>query len=137
MPTYTFRRPTDGLMTKRKLTFDEYDQVRSGDLKVVDDEGTELEIVFNPGAVGFILSDGPSGGWMSKAMKEQKYRGGRSQEMAQREKDHVFKTKLIPNLDGQEAVSWKDVQDEVRTKKGEAAASTYNALVSKESGANA
>ncbi len=136
MPTYTFKRPSDGATTKRKLSFDEYDQVKSGAFKVTDDDGVELEIVFNPGKVGFSLKDGPSGGWMSKAMKEKKYRGGRDQEMRQREKDHVFKTRLIPNLNGEEAHNWKDVQDEVRTKKGALAASTYEPLVAKETAAS-
>ena len=136
MPTYTFQRPSDGAMTKRKLTFAEYDQVQSGALTVTDDDGEVLKLIFNPGKVGFSLKDGPSGGWMSKAMKEKKYRGQRSAEMAQREKDHVFKTKLIPNLGGVEAGSWADVRDEVRTKKGALAASTYDPLVAKEKAAS-
>jgi hypothetical protein len=53
--------------------------------------------------------------------------------MARREKNHAFKTKLIPNLNGQEASSWKDVRDEVRTQTGDVAASTYDAHVAKES----
>lgn len=136
MPTYTFKRPSDGAITKRKLSFDEYDQVRNGTLKVTDEEGSALEIVFNPGAATFVLKDGPSGGWMSKAYREKKYRGQHNQEMARREKDHVFKTRLIPNLNGQEAENWKDVQDEVRSKKGDFAASTYEPLVTKEKAAS-
>jgi len=132
MPTYTFKRPTDGAMTKRKLTFDEYDQVCSGRLKVLDDDGVELEIVFNPGAATFVLKDGPSGGWMSKSFRENKYRKARRQEMTRREKDHVFKTRLIPNLGGQEADRWEDVRDEVRSKMGTSAASTYDSFVAKE-----
>lgn len=132
MPTYMFSR-ADGVQTKRKLTFEEYDLVKAGDLQVVDDEGQALALVFNPTGVGFILKDGPSGGWMSKGYKEKKYREDRSQAMARREMNHVFKTKLIPNLNGQEASSWKDVRDEVRTQTGDVAASTYDAHVAKES----
>lgn len=133
MPTYTFQRP-DGSQVKRRLSFEEYDLVRSGDFKVLDEENqaVELELVFNPGGVGFVLKDGPSGGWMSKGYKEKKYREGRSKVMGQRERDHVFKTKLIPNLNGQEASSWKDVREEVRSKSGDAAASTYDSHVAKE-----
>lgn len=132
MPTYTFSR-ADGAQTKRRLTFGEYELVKNGDLQVVDDEGHTLALVFNPTGVGFILKDGPSGGWMSKGYKEKKYREDRSQVMARREKSHAFKTKLVPNLDGREASSWKDVRDEVRTQTGDVAASTYDAHVAKES----
>lgn len=132
MPAYTFRRPSDGATTIRKLSFAEYDQVQAGTLKVTDEEGTELEFVFNPQAVNFTLKDGPSGGWMSKANKEQKYRRERGQVMTRREKDHVFKTRLVPNLGGQEAATWSEVQAEVRSKGGDAAASTYDSYVAKE-----
>lgn len=131
MPTYTFRRP-DGALVSRKLTFDEYELVRSECFQAVDDDGSKLEFVFNPGSVGFILKDGPSGGWMSKANKENGYRQQRGAVMAERERNHVFKTKLIPNYQGQEAASWKDVRDEVRHAKGEAAARTYDGHVKAE-----
>lgn len=131
MPTYTFRAP-DGSLSSRKLTFEEYELVRSGAFHVVDDSGAELQLVFNPGAVGFVLKDGPSGGWMSKANKENGYRSKRSGEMGKREKNHVFKSRLVPNLGGQEASSWKDVQDEVRRVSGHAAAATYDHHVGEE-----
>ena len=131
MPSYTFLR-ADGATTKRKLTFEEYDLVQSGSFKVVDDDGQSLEMVFNPTGLGFVLKDGPSGGWMSKAQKESGYRSRRGAVMAQREKDHVFKTRLIPNLEGQEAESWRDVREEVRKQSGSAAASTYDRHVKQE-----
>jgi hypothetical protein len=116
--------------------FSQYDSVKAGD-EILPckncDKGGMLEFVFAPGNVGFVLRDGVHGGWISKANKEGKYRSKRKVDMAKREKDHVFKNKLIPNLGGNEAHSWKDVQDEVRSKKGEASAATYNALVVKES----
>jgi hypothetical protein len=131
MPTYTFKSP-DGATTTRKLTFEEYDLVRAGTFQIVDDQGLALELVFNPTGVGFVLKDGPSGGWMSKANKENGYRAKRSGTMARREKDHVFKTRLIPNLQGNEASSWKDVRDEVRRVSGDAVASTYDPHVREE-----
>lgn len=131
MPTYTFKTQ-DGNLVSKRLSFSEYDQIRSGDLKLEDDGGNPLEIVFNPGQVGFVLKDGVSGGWTSKAMKENKFRAERSTEMARRERDHVFKSKLIPNYQGQEAHSWSDVRDHVRSAAGSEAASTYDPLVSKE-----
>jgi hypothetical protein len=132
MPTYTFRRPTDGALAKQKLSFDQYEALRAGDLAVTDDQGIKLELVFNPGQASFILKDGPSGGWASKAMKENKYRSGRSQVMAKREKDHVFKTRLIPNYKGEEAETWQEARDEARAQGNEAAALTYEPLVAKE-----
>lgn len=131
MPTYTFKA-ADGATTTRKLSFDEYELVKSGAFQVVNDEGKALELVFNPTGVGFVLKDGPSGGWMSKANKENGYRAGRSRTMARREKDHVFKTRLIPNYKGAEATSWRDVREEVSHQSGSAAASTYDHHVDEE-----
>ena len=132
MPIYTFKRISDGALLSKRLTFTEYDEVKSGKSSLVDDQGNTLEIVFNPGAVGFVLKDGVSGGWMSKANKESKFRRERGAVMAQKEKDHVFKSRLVPNYQGQEAHSWADVQDHVRSTKGVASASTYAPLVAKE-----
>jgi hypothetical protein len=132
MPTYTFKRTTDGALISKRMSFTEYDSVKSGQASLVDDTGQPLEIVFNPGTVGFVLKDGVSGGWMSKANKENKFRRERGAVMAQREKDHVFKSRLVPNYQGQEAHNWADVQDHVRSTKGAEAASTYAPLVAKE-----
>jgi hypothetical protein len=132
MPTYTLKRTTDGALISKRLSFSEYEAVKSGESSLVDDTGSPLEIVFNPGTVGFVLKDGVSGGWMSKANKESKFRRERSSVMAKREKDHVFKSRLVPNYQGQEAHSWADVQDHVRSTKGTEAASTYAPLVAKE-----
>lgn len=132
MPTYTFKRTTDGALISKRMSFTEYDSVKSGESSLVDDTGQPLEIVFNPGQVGFVLKDGVSGGWMSKANKENKFRRERGGVMAKKEKDHVFKSRLVPNYQGQEAHNWADVQDHVRSTKGVEAASTYAPLVAKE-----
>jgi len=135
MPMYQLRCPVCDNHCTKKLTFSQYDSVKAGD-EIIPctncDQGGMLELVFAPGNVGFVLRDGVHGGWISKANRENKYRGKRKIDMARREKDHVFKNKLIPNLGGDEAHSWKDVQDEVRSKKGEAAAATYDPLVARE-----
>lgn len=131
MPNYTFERPDGSLVTKR-FSFAFYDEIVAGTKVVTDDDGTPLTLMFNPGAIGFVMKDGQSGGWATKIGKEKKYRVARNDQMAQREKDHVFKSKLVPNYQGQEAHSWSDVQDHVRTTKGEFSASTYDPLVSKE-----
>lgn len=131
MPTYTFKR-ADGAVTKRKLSFEEYELIQSGSFRLVDHDGASLEMVFNPSGLGVVLKDGPSGGWISKAAKENGYRAKRSGVMARREKDHVFKSRLVPNLQGQEAASWSDVREEVRRESGNAAASTYDRHVREE-----
>ena len=109
MPTYTFQRP-DGTTFTKRLSFADYDAIVAGDKKLVDADDNELPLVFNPGEVGFVLKDGESGGWASKAMKENKYRAERAQVMAKRERDHVFKSRLVPNYQGQEASNWSDVR---------------------------
>jgi len=131
MPNYTFQRPDGELLTKR-LSFTDYDAIIAGDKQMVDAEGNELILVFNPGEVGFVLKDGESGGWAGRAIKENKYRAQRSKVMAKREKDHVFKNRLVPNYEGQEGNTWAEVQSHAKAEKGELAASTYDSLVTKE-----
>lgn len=131
MPTYTFRSQ-DGLEVSRKLTIAQFEQVREGLLELQDDQGLPLELLFRPGNTAMVMKDGPSGGWASKAMKENRFRKGHNRVMDQRQRDHVQKAKLVPNLNGAEASSWRDVQDEVRTTKGAEAAATYDAVVASE-----
>lgn len=131
MPTYTFRSPSGQTFTKR-LSFSEYDAIVAGEQSVVDEQGQQCELVFDPQRVGFVLKDGESGGWPSKAGRENKYRQGRGVEMKRRQRDHAPKTRLVPNYQGQEACSWKEVQEHVRGEKGEQSASTYDSLVRKE-----
>jgi hypothetical protein len=131
MPSYTFKR-ADGATTRRRLSFEEYELIKAGAFQVVDDGGNALELVFNPAGASFVLRDGPSGGWMSKANKENGYRAGRNVEMARREKDHVFKTRLIPNYKGEEAETWREAREEARRDSGLSAASTYDRHVSEE-----
>mgnify|MGYP001601558836 FL=1 len=136
MPAYTFQRPDGTLLTKR-LSFAEYDSLTKGEVKLVDEKDQELKLIFNPGDVKFVLKDGESGGWASKAMKENKYRAEHRNTMARRERDHAPKTKLIPNFAGREAHSWADVQDHVHTTRGPESASTYDRLVRKEQAGSA
>lgn len=131
MPLYTCKRPDGGVVEKR-LSFSQYEACKAGTLTIADNDGSPLEIVFNPGTLGFVMKDGVTGGWSTKNSKESQYRKVRNTEMARREKDHVFKSSLVPNFNGQEGHSWADVQDHVRSVKGVAAANTYNKLVSKE-----
>ena len=131
MPMYTFQHPSGALLTK-KLSFEDFDAIQAGTKEVVSDDGEVLTLLFNPGNLGFSLKDGESGGWASKALKENNYRRERSAQMAQRERDHVFKNRLVPNYEGKEAHSWKDVRTHVRDVSGEASAKTYDRLVASE-----
>lgn len=131
MPLYTFKR-ADGETVTKRLSFSDYEACKAGALAVTDKDGGPLELMFDPGRPAFVMKDGASGGWMTKVGKEAKYRAARNQEMSRREKDHVFKSSLIPNYGGNEAHSWSDVRDHVRSVKGEASASTYDSLVGKE-----
>lgn len=131
MPVYTFRKPSDGSLVTKRLSFREFALVKSGQTSVTEDNEV-LEVVFSPGQLGFVMKDGESGGWASKVGKETQFRTQHNKKMAQREKDHVFKSKLVPNYNGQEAHCWSDVQDHVRTTKGVTAAKTYDAVVAKE-----
>ena len=131
MPTYTFECPDGSRFTKR-LSMSDYEAIKVGEKAIVDDEDNELKLVFNPGQVAFTLKDGESGGWPSRVNRERKYRTRRYKEMGKRQDDHAPKTRLVPNFGGKLADKWSDVQDHVRTEKGEVAAMTYDRLVSRE-----
>lgn len=131
MPLYTFERP-DGTRVRHRLSFKDYESLKSGENALVDTDETLLKLVFDPGDVGVVLKDGPSGGWASKTMTERKARASWREELGRREREHVFKPKLVPNYAGQEANSWSDVKDHVRSTVGLDQAKTYDKLVKKE-----
>lgn len=132
MPTYTFERQ-DGSRVSAKLTYADYDKLMSGESVMTDETtGEALKLVFDPGQIGFVLKDGESGGWASKAMVERKQRAARRVVLEQKENDHVFKPKLVPNFNGQVADKWADVRDHVRSTAGVGSAKTYDKLVQKE-----
>ncbi len=135
MPMYTVH--CEGTCTSPqdiRLSFGQYDQAKTGELALLCPHCGEsaATLVFSPGNLGFTLADGESGGWASKAIKENKYRASRNAIMAKRERDHVMKNQLVPNYGGVEGHSWSDIRDHVRSVKGVESASTYDPLVSKE-----
>lgn len=132
MPIYTFRCPS-GEVLRQRMSIADYEAVKAGDKILLDDDDNELELVFDPGRVGFVLKDGVSGGWMSKAHKENEYRKKRYAEMGRRQRDHAPRTRLVPNYGGKLADKWSDVQDHVHSTKGATAASTYDKVVAEES----
>jgi hypothetical protein len=114
------------------MTFSEYDRVVSGkEILLCSCCGLGAHIGFSPGNLGLIMKEGESGGWASKALKENAYRKKRRQEMARREKDHVFKNSLQPNYEGVETGSWKEAREMARKEKGVASASSYDSLIKK------
>lgn len=112
MPNYNTQCPQCSKSESRKLTFQEYDQVKSGACTLLACQcGAIPALIFDPATVSFVLKDGESGGWVSKAAKENKYRAARRNVMARREKDHVTPKKLVPNYNGQIASSWSEAKD--------------------------
>lgn len=133
MPTYDLACGECGHTESRRLTFSDYDAVRAGTVQMPCQAcQAALQLVFNPGAVSFIMKDGESGGWTSKALRENKYRMARREVMAKRERDHVFKNKLQPNYRGEETGTWREAQEQARKDKGSEAATTYTPLVARE-----
>ncbi len=133
MPTYTTRCQGCQKESAIRLSFADYDGVKLG-VKLLDCSTCKgrVEIVFNPGDVNFILKDGESGGWAGKAIKENKLRARRREILAKKERDHVFKNKLLPNYGGMDTGTWKETQAFVKSEHGEAAAATYDSFVTKE-----
>lgn len=112
MPNYNTQCPQCSKTEPRKLTFQEYDQVTSGVCTLLAcDCGGVPALVFDPSAVSFVLKDGESGGWQSKAQRENKYRAARGKEMERRTRDHVTPKRLVPNYNGQIASSWSEAKD--------------------------
>jgi hypothetical protein len=115
------------------MSFSDYDAVVKGEAKLVCPSCQEnMTLNFQPGRVAFVLKDSAVGGWVSKAGKENKYRAKRREVMAQRERDHVFKSSLQPNYKGEETGTWREAQEAARKEGGDTAASTYTPLVAKE-----
>lgn len=133
MPTYQIECLECGSTRDQRLTFAEYDKVKTEETTLqCENCGLPAKIGFSPGNLGFILREGESGGWASKSIKENNYRKKRRQEMARREKDHVFKSTLQPNYKGVETGTWKEAQELARKSVGSESATTYEPLVKKE-----
>ncbi len=111
MPVYNTHCAGCSKDDTRKLSFREYDQVTEGNVALDCECGGHPELTFDPSAVSFVLRDGQSGGWASKAQKENRYRAARRSVMSQRERDHVKPNKLVPNHNGQVAGSWSEAKD--------------------------
>ena len=130
MPTYKIDCLECGTSKDRRLSYADYDAVQAGEKTLTCSNcGLEAKIGFAPGNLGFILKEGESGGWVTKSIKENAYRKKRREEVAKKEKDHVFKASLQPNYKGEETGTWREAQELARKEKGDASASTYDPLV--------
>jgi hypothetical protein len=85
--------------------------MKEGNLQLDCACGGQVKLIFDPSGVEFVLKDGESGGWISKAQKENAYRANRRQVMARKEKDHVRPNRLRPNFQGQVTSSWEEAKD--------------------------
>jgi hypothetical protein len=138
MPVYTTQCLGCGDAGDLRLSFADYDDIQKGAKNLVCNKcDAHCQILFDPSSVQFVMKDGESGGWQSKAMKENAWRARHREVMARRERDHVFKPKLQANYQGIETGTWKDAREfaRVETSKtlGESAAKlvaqTYDPLV--------
>lgn len=111
MPLYDTQCSTCSRRETRKLSFQQYEALSSGSLTLECGCGGKSELVFDPSAVCFVLKDGESGGWATKAQKENRYRSARRDVMVRRERDHVQPNRLVPNYGGQVAGSWAEAKD--------------------------
>jgi predicted nucleic acid-binding Zn ribbon protein len=131
MPMYKMECLECGQIEDRRLTYAQFDAAKVEPIPCSCCQ-KPFRFAFSPGSLGFILKEGESGGWASKSIKENAYRGKRAIRMKQREKDHVFKSRLQPNYDGEETGTWKEAQEQARKVGGNLSASTYEPLVKKE-----
>ena len=131
MPTYSTQCSGCGNAATTRMSYQDYESVKLGvkTLECATCHG-QVAIVFNPGDVSFVLKDGESGGFTSKANKENKYRARRNKILDKKTQDHVFKTKLIPNYAGQQTENWREAQEAARKEGGDT--STYAPHIGKE-----
>jgi hypothetical protein len=132
MPTYEIVCEKCEVKLDKRLTFSEFDEVKSGLKELACVCGAPLKFGFAPGTLGFIMKEGPSGGWVTKSIKENQYRKQRGAVMKQRQTDHVRTPKLQPNYKGEETGTWREAKEAARKEKGDLSASSYDHLLSKE-----
>ena len=149
MPLYTVQCQVCKGQGTQKLSFAEYEEIKAGrqTLTCPACEGWAT-ILFDPGNVNFVLKDGESGGWISKAHKENDFRRKHGAVMDRRMRDHAPRTTLQPNFGGALTGTWKTAKEaaydaaydavkqehgaQVAQQAAQASASTYDPLVKKE-----
>lgn len=112
MPMYTIVCSVCEKQGVAKLNFAEYDEVKAGKREVTCSAcGGWASVVFDPGNVSFVLKDGESGGWISKATKENAYRARHNKVMDKRQRDHAPRTRLQPNVGGVLTDTWQNAKE--------------------------
>lgn len=112
MPQYTVKCEVCEKTGVQRLTFSEYDEVLAGTRELTCSAcGGWGSLVFDPGNVAFVLKDGESGGWVSKAGKENTFRARHNRVMDKRQRDHAPRTTLQPNFGGALTGDWKTAQE--------------------------
>jgi hypothetical protein len=112
MPLYTVKCNVCEVQDSQRLTFAEYDEAKAGKREVSCLHcGGWASIVFDPGNVTFVLKDGVSGGWISKAGKENAFRRKHNVEMSRRQRDHAPRTTLQPNFGGEMTGNWRTAKE--------------------------
>ena len=99
MPNYSTQCEGCKACHEIRLSFTDYDAVKLG-VKLLECSTCQgkVSLDFDPGEVSFVLKDGESGGWASKANKENAYRAKRYAYMGKRQDAHAPKTRLLPNF---------------------------------------
>jgi hypothetical protein len=149
MPQYTTQCHVCEKQGSQRLTFAEYDEAKDGKRDVTCPHcGGWASIVFDPGNVTFVLKDGASGGFATKAGKENAFRRKHNAVMDRRQRDHAPRTTLQPNFGGGLTGNWKTAKDaayeatydkvkqdhgaQVAAQAAQESARTYDSLVKKE-----
>ena len=95
--------------------------------------GSISNYVWVPSVPQVAFKDGPSGSWVSKGLRFQKYRAQQSAAAERRQNERFGAPKqAIPNYKGEETGTWSEAQRIARDKNGPESAATYNALVKDE-----
>jgi hypothetical protein len=89
--------------------------------------GSICRYKFTPTLFQFALKDGPSGSWVSKGLRYQKYRAKQNELVGKRQRDRYGEPKaLIPNIDGKDTGTWEEAQNIALRDKGLESARTFN-----------
>lgn len=107
--------------TEEILTFAEYDCLEKKEVALPCEAcGGPKELAETFTEIDVIYRDGMSGGWASKAGKENNYRQKRYSYLGTRARNNHKVSKLIPNFQGEIAESWKEAKEMAYEKVSEA-----------------
>ncbi len=130
MPIYSYKCNSCDLVTEESFSI-------SSDFKnqhpLCHHCGSECDYVYIPSVPQFILKDGDCGSWPSKVYRYKEYQNKVQSDIVLKQKEkYKDMVKIKPNYNGVETESWAEAKSKASEDKGAASASTYNALVEKE-----